>query len=78
MRAFSRVSMIGSGIADDEGLFLAISESFRDVARGPLWRANSGLRVSGLVPRTRAEQTVAQLHERLRLEEPHATTARRP
>jgi aspartate kinase len=70
--SMSRVSVIGSGIANDEGLISAITKAFGDVARGPLWRASSGLRASGLVPRTRAEQTVAQLHEHLGLDEPHS------
>lgn len=65
--SMSRVSVIGHGVAKDGGLFTTISEAFSDVARGPLWRASSGLRVSGLVPRTRVEQTVTQLHERLGL-----------
>jgi aspartate kinase len=76
--SMSRVSVIGSGITNYEGLFSAIAEAFRDVARGPVWRANSGLRISGLVPRTRAEQIVSQLHERLRLDEPHAGKATIP
>jgi aspartate kinase len=64
----SRMSVVGSGVRKDPTLLSIVQSALQTVAGQRVWQAESGLRVSSLVPRTRAEETAVGMHRRLGLD----------
>ena len=66
--SMARVSVVGNGICADPELASQIAAAFASAAGTPVWHAGSGMRISSILPRIRAERVVAELHERLGLD----------
>ena len=66
--SMARVSVVGNGICEDGELSSRVAAAFEDAAGTPVWHARSGMRISSILPRIRAERVVAELHERLGLD----------
>jgi aspartate kinase len=66
--SMARVSVVGNGICADPELSAQVAAAFASAAGTPVWHARSGMRISSILPRIRAERVVAELHEGLGLD----------